>query len=98
MLRMEPRARGVDYGPAVPAAASPAMDREMRLAHNKKCVAHLRREDHRKSGLLCALSGDRPCEHLHNVGQHTRAAWLATLGLKWCVPIDAVSLDEICWP
>ena len=38
VLRMEPRARGVDYGPAVPAAASPAMDREMRLAHNKKCA------------------------------------------------------------
>ena len=38
VLRMEPRARGVDYGPVV-AGANAAMDREMRLAHNKKCAA-----------------------------------------------------------
>ena len=37
VLRMEPRARGVDYG-SVATGANAAMDREMRLAHNKKCV------------------------------------------------------------
>jgi hypothetical protein len=38
VLRMEPRARGVDYGPAA-AGPNPEMDRETRLANNKKYVS-----------------------------------------------------------
>ena len=41
MLRMEPRARGVDYGPAA-AGPNAEMDRETRLANNKKCVCECR--------------------------------------------------------
>lgn len=53
VLRMEPRARGVDYGPVVPAAASPAMDREMRLAHNKKCARPLQCKNLFTANRLC---------------------------------------------
>lgn len=37
VLRMEPRARGLDYGPTA-LGSNVELDRELRLANNKKCA------------------------------------------------------------
>ncbi len=95
VLRMEPRARGVDYGPVVPAAASPAMDREMRLAHNKKCVARYWQSIAAwRDGCVCVAPAAAPPRSICRP-EHLGSRLTAGFG-HGAALIEAVSPDTRC--
>ena len=73
VLRMEPRARGVDYGHAAVVLPSPDMDREMRLAINKKCAARVPLKDGRLC-FRCAKCPQTPCTRIRAHDGHTNHA------------------------